>query len=267
MPISKISIHIGPTDAFDPQDERFSQYAAKFADFAGARGYDTRLISGHAATWSAVLAAVEAAAADLAPDGECLLTYCGHGLRQIDGCSVDDTQAWMLRDRMPTEMVFRHVLMSKFQATHRVVVVNDSCYSGNWANLQRIGSILRRLSEKAGHDFATDKKLQDELAQILVDHFYGASIASIRRVLEAEVFDFCAEGGPPSCRLMVLAASRAGATAIKARFSAVLLDLMQSKPAPTSYQGLIAAARTKLDGVQDPELNSDFIEMGDLRPF
>jgi len=143
-----ISIHIGLNEL----DER--HYQGRFAlagclgdahamrDLAAAAGFEPRLITGSAATAAAVLDAIGEASTRVGGDGIVLITYSGHGgrVRDLDdqpgdgdrGDGWDET--WCLYDREVVDDELR-ACWADFPAGARVLVVSDSCYSGDMIRL------------------------------------------------------------------------------------------------------------------------------------
>lgn len=100
---------------------------------ADAQGFTSQLLLGAAATRANLVAAMDRAAAALAPGDLLVLTYSGHGASLPDR-SVDEPgqrdQAWCLHDGLFIDDEI-HDRLCAFAAGVRVLVVSDSCFSGS----------------------------------------------------------------------------------------------------------------------------------------
>lgn len=267
MAKAKISIHLGGLDPdFDKPSSInvFTVAAGAIAALARERGYEARVLAFDAATKTSILAAFEAAARDLDQNGEFLLTYCGHGFRRVPGCTEQDTQSWRLSDWQPSEDVVRRKLLSQFSGTQRVLVINDSCYAGNYGNFKKVTQKLNKLNQESLSD-EKKNQLTIELMHYVATHFPGYSLRSLKELMATPVDDDCAGGKDPACPVMLLQASSSGKVATKALFTNTLIALLSAKT-PATYASLIAKAREQM-GDQKPEINGAEEAFADRPPF
>jgi hypothetical protein len=134
-----VSIHIGLNHLDEGHYKgRFSLAgclgdAHAMRDLAAAAGFEPRLITAEHATSAAVLGAIDEARTRVGTDGIVLITYSGHGgrVRDVDGDEGDGwDESWCLYDR---ELIDDELYecWASFPAGARVLVVSDSCFSGD----------------------------------------------------------------------------------------------------------------------------------------
>ncbi|MBL9101689.1 MAG: hypothetical protein JNL82_12070 [Myxococcales bacterium] len=101
MAHAKISIHItGPDDNKIPNG--FIKTTNRFATFARTRDYHPVVLPVEAKR-DEVLAAFSWVTSNLVADGQCLVSYCGHGLPSGTACAEKDKEVWKLFKWSPSE--------------------------------------------------------------------------------------------------------------------------------------------------------------------
>ena len=134
-----ISLHIG-LNRVDPihyagwngELEACENDARDMEPIAKGQGFATQSLLTKAATSTALLDAIEKAAARLVEDDFFLLTYSGHG-GQINDANKDEPdgldETWVLYDRQLVDDEL-YAMWSHFRPGVRIFVVADSCHSG-----------------------------------------------------------------------------------------------------------------------------------------
>ena len=126
-------------------------------DLAQGRGFRVRQLLDGAATSTAVIDAIQAAARQLTAGDIFLITYSGHG-SQVPDPAEDDlrSETWVLWDRQLIDDEL-YALWGLFEQDVRVVVISDSCHSGTVTRALEI--LTAQLSQATEHAF--DQQLVD----------------------------------------------------------------------------------------------------------
>lgn len=141
-------------------------------DICAAKGFETTILLTPQATSTAVLTALDEAAAALVSGDLYIVTYSGHGGQMAD-VSGDESdrrdETWVLYDRqvLDDELAAR---WTKFAEGVRIVVLSDSCHSGTviraWMDMA--GGALKGLPDEyvtAGRFMPADVNERDNQAR------------------------------------------------------------------------------------------------------
>lgn len=128
-------------DGFVAVDNTAENDARSMAEFLTGRGFrllsvganggvDESTITGNSATKEAVTRTVAYAADHIEPHGIVIVFYSGHGFSRPEGNDPDDrAEGWSLYDANLWDREWK-LMLAKFPKGVRVVVVDDSCFSG-----------------------------------------------------------------------------------------------------------------------------------------
>lgn len=153
-----ISIHVAVNDCAAsrasgyPALEGCLADAQAMQDLAAAAGFEPRLITGAAATGEPVVEAIRGAGPRVGANGLLLLTFSGHGARIRDRSTLSGWRyGWSLHDRVLMNDELAHA-WAEFPAGARVLVLSDSCFSGEL--FRGVRGAARPSTDAAGGDAA-----------------------------------------------------------------------------------------------------------------
>lgn len=129
------ALHIGFPFGNSPSgDTEAVDDATAMRNLTQARGFTTTLLTGAAATRSAVVDKIGEIAGQMKAGDLFVLTFSGHGIQQSSGAADQEggllNQSWILVGNL---LLIDHQinrLLRKFPEGARIVVVSDSCNSG-----------------------------------------------------------------------------------------------------------------------------------------
>jgi hypothetical protein len=132
-----LSLHIGLNNVNDaaygfhvPPLSGCVNDANDMQDIARSKGFRNRQLLNEAATSTAVIDAIQTAAAQLAAGDILWISYSGHGSQVPDPLEDDRlSETWVLWDRQLIDNEL-YALWGRFQPGVRVMVISDSCHSG-----------------------------------------------------------------------------------------------------------------------------------------
>lgn len=194
--------------------------AEAMEELARDAGFEPRRLTGPAATADAVLAAVREAGERVGSDGILLLTFSGHGGRVPDtsGDELDGSdETWCLYDRelLDDEL---HDAWLAFPPGARILVVSDSCYSGDVTRPGEASRYRRRPSGSAQGIRAIGAEAAADVYQRNASLYDAVRQRVRRRVRRA----------PVSARVLLLSAAADNETAADGEsnglFTAALLE-------------------------------------------
>jgi len=161
------SIHVGlnavDPDGYDGWDGQLvaCEFDAKdMAALASAKGFSAQTLLTKEATSTAILRAIEDAAAEMDEGDILFLTYSGHGGQVPDSNSDEDDrmdETWCAYDRQVVDDEL-YSAWSAFPAGARILVLSDSCHSGT-AIKAVLGAVRpEALGEAVGHGEPTSEQ-------------------------------------------------------------------------------------------------------------
>lgn len=260
-----ISLHIG-LNHVDPAsysgwtgDLNSCEFDANdLAAICAARGFQTNTLITESATSKAVLAAINAAAAELAKGDLFLISYSGHGGQMAD-TSGDESdrldETWVLYDRQLLDDEL-YQCWARFAAGVRIVVLSDSCHSGSIvkAQLDAAGSHAELLREvfARGRFMPKDVNDRDNDAR---ETLYGQLRATTPGEGEAEL----------AARVLLLSGCQENQTAADGErnglFTARLIELWGDGANRIGYRKFLTTIKGKMPPWQSP----NFLALNDPR--
>lgn len=235
------SVHVAGLDKKNEKKQKaFSDGAEQMRAMCQGRGFTAQRVAPNPVD-------IEGAVADIAGrlgadgGGTFLLTYTGHGASDMLCPGLPKGQTWMLDDIVDYhELSIWRLLVGKFAAGTKVVVMSDSCYSTllGYKDLKR--TLLRAYMRRVG-DVGADK-----LSQVLAEDGLEMLVDSLR--INVDVCALTLAAPEPVSEYLHISAGEGIVEA--AALTRAVCSVLADDPAPAlTYEGLRQKLLLRIAGI------------------